>query len=129
MFERSGSLRQSSVKATIGLGGAFVEDGEYAGALRACAKRPRISVPRASGDGPMRAILPSARLPRGKASETSRGKEMLSFCAWRTVHCQNLPDSQADFQLLSWPDCQTGDFQDANTARVLVRPKSGILAQ
>ena len=98
MFERSGSLRQSSVKATIGLGGAFVEDGEYAWAL--CASAPCHARLVMGSWGP---ILPTARLPFGKASATSRGKEMLSFCAWRTVGFR-LPES---FRFPGcFPDCQ-----------------------
>jgi len=68
-FTMFGSLRQSSVKATIGLGGAFVEDGEY-------------------------------------------------VAMWQGIGN------------ISWEgDAEFLRMEDANTARVLVRPKSGVIVR
>ncbi|CAE7947537.1 TNXB [Symbiodinium sp. KB8] len=68
-FTMFGSLRQSSVKATIGLGGAFVEDGEY-------------------------------------------------VATWQGIGN------------ISWEgDAEFLRMEDANTARVLVRPKSGVIVR
>lgn len=113
----SGTLRQSSVKATIGQGGAYIEDGEYVGAWAVQRTKPwsfeHANMWRLFGDLKLGTSFPAweglhsvnfvDRWPLGRAMATFHGRVMHHCYEWRS---SQFPCKMQDIaRSLAWSVC------------------------
>lgn len=113
----SGTLRQSSVKATIGQGGAYIEDGEYVGAWAVQRTKPwsfeHANMWRLFGDLKLGTSFPAweglhsvnfvDRWPLGRATATFHGRVMHHCYEWRS---SQFPCKMQDIaRSLAWSVC------------------------
>lgn len=113
----SGTLRQSSVKATIGQGGAYIEAGEYVGAWAVQRTKPwsfeHANMWRLFGDLKLGTSFPAweglhsvnfvDRWPLGRATATFHGRVMHHCYEWRS---SQFPCKMQDIaRSLAWSVC------------------------